>query len=108
MAAALSLTLVALLWRTAWRWPLMIVGTLYTLLMGAARVYVGVHYPTDVLESAVFAVSGLVATTRARRRAPVGWPSRSGLSVNAQSEKFDIESISDVRVTVGHRFRHQG
>ncbi len=49
MAMALIATLVALVWRTRWRVPLMLVGGLYVLTMGLARVYVGVHYPTDVI-----------------------------------------------------------
>lgn len=49
MAMALVAALVALYWRTPWRAPLAVGGLLYAFLMGAARVYVGVHYPTDVL-----------------------------------------------------------
>jgi membrane-associated phospholipid phosphatase len=49
MAAALAVTLTALLWRTRYRWLAGLLGVVYTLLMGVARVYLGVHYPTDVL-----------------------------------------------------------
>ena len=49
MAAALAVTVVALLWRTPYRWPVLVLGVVYTLIMGLSRVYLGVHYPTDVL-----------------------------------------------------------
>ena len=49
MAAALAVTVVALLWRTPYRWPVLVLGVIYTLIMGLSRVYLGVHYPTDVL-----------------------------------------------------------
>jgi membrane-associated phospholipid phosphatase len=49
MAAALAVTVVALLWRTPYRWPSAVLGVIYTLVMGLSRVYLGVHYPTDVL-----------------------------------------------------------
>ncbi|WP_291431845.1 phosphatase PAP2 family protein [Deinococcus sp.] len=48
-AAALATCLVLLLWQTPWRWPVLILGGLYALLMGYGRLVLGVHYPTDVL-----------------------------------------------------------
>ena len=49
MAAALVVTVTALLWRTRYRWLAAVLGVVYAVVMGVSRVYLGVHYPTDVL-----------------------------------------------------------
>ena len=45
----LAAVVVALAWHTRWRWPVSVVAVAFALLVGVSRVYLGVHFPTDIL-----------------------------------------------------------
>lgn len=46
---ALALTIIVLMWRTKWRVITLIAGGVYVLAIGLSRLYLGVHFPTDIL-----------------------------------------------------------
>lgn len=48
-STALVAGLVVLLWPTAARLPILLVGVPFAALVGVSRIYLGVHYPSDIL-----------------------------------------------------------
>ena len=48
-AMTLAWVAVLLAWRTRWRWPVVLLAVPFALLVGLSRVYLGVHFPSDIL-----------------------------------------------------------
>lgn len=57
----LAATLIGLSWTTRWRWPVLIVMAPFVLLVGFSRLYLGVHFPSDILAGWAVATAWVVA-----------------------------------------------
>jgi len=49
LSAALALAVIYIFWTTRYRWPVAVSASLYILVIGLSRLYLGVHYPTDIV-----------------------------------------------------------
>jgi membrane-associated phospholipid phosphatase/phosphoglycolate phosphatase-like HAD superfamily hydrolase len=69
-ATAIASALSVIAWPTRWRWPMIAVAALFSLAMGASRLYLGVHWTSDVLGGWALGFTIAMAV-----RAVVPWPS---------------------------------
>ena len=53
----LAVALVLLAWNTRWRWPVFAAMAVFVPMVGLSRVYLGVHYPSDILAGWAAAVA---------------------------------------------------
>ncbi len=68
-ATAAATALAVIFWPTRWRWPVLAVAALFAPVMAVSRVYLGVHWPTDV--AAGLALGFTIAMAA---RALMPWP----------------------------------
>jgi undecaprenyl-diphosphatase len=88
-SATLATALVLLAWRTRYHWPAVILLPAFALVVGLARIYLGVHYPSDILAGFAVAVAWVFAMHQVVGRAPKprAEAADSSIEVKAQETK---------------------
>jgi undecaprenyl-diphosphatase len=61
-SASLVMVCLVLAWNTPWRWLVLPIGSLYLLLIGWTRIYLGMHYPSDILAGWLLTIAWATST----------------------------------------------
>ncbi len=61
-SSALALCLVVIFWPTRWRWVVIGSAAVYVLVVGFSRLYLGVHYPTDIVAGWLVSATWVIIT----------------------------------------------
>jgi undecaprenyl-diphosphatase len=86
-SATLAAALVVLCWRTRFHWPAVTLAPAFALMVGLSRIYLGVHFPSDILAGFAAGVAWVIAMQSLVARAPKPRAEKadSGIEVKAQA-----------------------
>ena len=56
-------TLIILTWQTKWRWLVISLGGLFALAIAWTRLYLGVHFPSDILGGWFLAITWSISSS---------------------------------------------
>lgn len=77
-SATLACVLVILTWNTRARIPVLVAAVLFTLGVGLSRVYLGVHFPSDIAAGWVAAVAWVVGVYQVAFQGGFSWRPQAG------------------------------
>lgn len=60
-SVSLGVAATLLCWHSRWRWPVFLASSVFIMLVGMSRIYLGVHYPSDILAGWAAAMAWVVA-----------------------------------------------
>jgi len=90
---AVVAALVFLTWRTRGRWPTLALGALFAAVVGLSRVYLGVHYPADILAGWCASLAWVAGVWLLLRAAPWSrWP-RERVAASGADRVTDTQEV---------------